>query len=449
MRQKTGLNRRTLLTGAAGSALWLAARTAAATNPVRAMRVGAPTTIPGNSGDTWAMAWADDDNLYSPVNDGMGFTEGGDVLSIFDARQRRLIERDPEASEKLFAEKSKAEAAKTFGITPEQFAELAVVWKRAGEWRTQYLGDADPHIGFNRISGTDPLNLTGINVNAFRELNTQDKGRQLTGAAGPFEVGADGRTWKSSGCSFIDGALYLGISRHDYGDPFGRRLRQDAIDASFIKSTDYGKTWTRSANENLESPMFPGARFATPYFVDYGRTRTSVDGADRYAYAISNNGFWDNGDTLILARVLRARLGALNGADWEFFRGGDGLSRASWARDVAHAKPILHDPQRLGETGAVYLPARRRYMMVTWYYPDGTGHAVGAAHKTVWNFHESPHPWGPWTQIGSHTWFPQGYYCPGICPRFQSADRVYVMTAGDFTNGVPYYHLTVVPIDLS
>jgi hypothetical protein len=86
--------------------------------------------------------------------------------------------------------------------------------------------------------------------------------------------------------------------------------------------------------------------------------------------------------------------------------------------------------------------------MVTWYYPDGARHGVGVSRRTVWNFYESPHPWGPWTRIGSHTWSPQGFYCPGICPKFQSADRIYVMTAGDFNNGLLYYHLTVVPVEL-
>jgi hypothetical protein len=88
-------------------------------------------------------------------------------------------------------------------------------------------------------------------------------------------------------------------------------------------------------------------------------------------------------------------------------------------------------------------------MMITWYYPNGTAHAIGSGPKTVWNFWESPHPWGPWTQIGSHTWFPQGYYCPAICPKFQTANRVYVITTGDYRNALPYYHLTVVPVELN
>lgn len=408
---------------------------------LEAVRVGRPTRIPGTEGDTWVLAWADDDNLYSPVNDGLGFTDLSDVLSIFDTEQQRLMENDPDATEKIWTKGRKAEAIKVFSMTRDQLEKLARLEK-------QEEGEAVT-VGFNRITGSDPLKLAGTNLNAsLREFKMQDRGKQLPSSPEPSEVGPDGRTWKSSGCSFIDGALYLAISRHDYGDPFGKRLRQDAINSSFIRSTDYGKTWARSAKENFQSPMFPGAHFATPYFIEYGRTQATVDGADRYVYAISNNGFWDNGDTLILGRVLRSRLSQLNGSDWEFFTGGEGSNSTNWTRDAERAKPILEDPRKLGETGAVYLPARRRYMMITWYYPDGTGHAVGAGHKTVWKFLESPHPWGPWTQIGSHTWFPQGYYCPGICPKFQSANRVYVMTTGDFTNSLPYYHLTVVPIEL-
>ncbi len=452
--------RRRFLTSAAGSALWLSMQRYAVANaaelssavqgyPLRSIRVGSPTRIPGNLGDTWAAAWGDDDNLYSPVNDGTGFTDFGDALSLFNADQRHLIENDPKASEKIESKNRRAEAMRAFSITPHQFEQMAALEKTAEEWKRKNLGEADPHIGFNRITGTDPLKLVGANINALREFNAQDRGKQIPFAPGPFEVGMDGRTWKSGGCSFIDGALYLVISRHDYGDPFGKRLRQDATNASIIKSTDYGKTWTRSPKANLNEPMFPGRKFATPYFIDYGRSRPTVDAAEHYVYAISNNGFWDNGDTLILGRVPRAKLGSLNGTDWEFFGGGDGLSNGSWTPDASNAKPILDAPLKLGETGAVYLRERQRYMMITWYYPDGTGHADGAAHRTIWNFHESPHPWGPWTSIGSHTWAPQGYYCPGVCPKFQSAERVYVVTAGDFTNDLPYYHLTVVPIDLS
>ena len=63
--------------------------------------------------------------------------------------------------------------------------------------------------------------------------------------------GKDGCTWKADGNLSLDGALFLWISRHQYGcsthDPHSRQF---ASNASLIKSTDHGKTWTRPAKEN-------------------------------------------------------------------------------------------------------------------------------------------------------------------------------------------------------
>jgi hypothetical protein len=263
------------------------------------------------------------------------------------------------------------------------------------------------------------------------------------------KVHEDGRTWKSSGCTFVDGALYWTLARHKYPEnEWQIGLRQDAINSSLVKSTDFGRSWTRSFDQNIKSPMFSGSGFATPYLIDYGRTADAVDGSDRYVYAISNNGFWDNGDTLILGRVERHRIGLLNGADWEFLSSGHEISEQIWTGDVTAAKPILSRPGKLGETGAVYLPTRGRYLMISWYYPAGSGYFRGASRTTVWDFYEAPKPWGPWSHIHSHTWFPQGYYCPSICPKFQSEDRIYVFTAGDFNDWWDYYRLTIVPVDL-
>jgi hypothetical protein len=125
MANKQSVDRRRFLTSAAGSALWLSIQRSAVANaamppstaqgyPLRSIRVGSPTTISGNEGDTWAAAWGDDDNLYSPVNDGAGFTDFSDTLSLFTADQRRLIENDPEASEKIGSKDRRAEATRAF-----------------------------------------------------------------------------------------------------------------------------------------------------------------------------------------------------------------------------------------------------------------------------------------------------------------------------------------------
>jgi hypothetical protein len=386
---------------------------------IHEIRVGSPIVLPDNFGDTWVTAWADDDNLYTPADDALGFG----IPAFLNKQAIKLFQSDYAEFEKQLTLGQKKDFDKLMGP-----------------------------INFNCVEGGDPRKLRGRTVNRVESFVALDRGS--TKPDGTLTGPPDGRSWKSSGCSFIDGALYWVVARHKYPEKENVvGLRQEAANASIVRSTDYGKSWVRSAKENLDAPMFPGPHFATPYFVDYGRSGLPVHGADRYVYAISNNGFWDNGDTLILGRVPRARLDSLSGADWQFFTGGDGLLDANWTSDAAAARPIMEKPGKFGMTGAVYLPARRRYMMIGWYYPGGSGYfkdALGASSiTTVWDFYEAPTPWGPWTYIHSHRWSPQGYYTPGICPKFQTANRVYVTTAGDFRNWWDHYHLTFVPIDLS
>jgi hypothetical protein len=295
------------------------------------------------------------------------------------------------------------------------------------------------NVAFNRLSGADPLRLTGATVNSMADY----------GAEG--QEGPDGCTWKSTGCLWIDGALYLSVGRHLYGEQSADpNRRQTAQNASIIKSTDLGKTWTRTAQQNYDTPMFPGRRFATPYFIQYGygHADVSADGANEYVYATSNNGFWDCGDDMVLARVPRAKLGLLSPHDWEFYRGGDGMLASAWTAKMADARQILVAPGKVGMTGAVYLAAQRRYFMVGWYYPAGGGKMPDAGTHTVWAFYESPRPWGPWAQIGSYDSTPAGLYSPEICPKFQDGNRIYAITAG-YWGSSPDYRLTIVPLELA
>jgi hypothetical protein len=180
-----------------------------------------------------------------------------------------------------------------------------------------------------------------------------------------------------------------------------------------------------------------------------------ADGSDKYVYALSNNGYWDNGDYVILGRCLRSKMPELNSADWQYYTQGDGADDASWTSNVRQAKAVLCDPDHLGMTRAVYLPKHQCYFMIGWYYPDGGGKfehsdglAVPSRYTSVWDFYVAAHPWGPWHTVGSHTWSPQGFYCPGVCPKFNSADEstLWVFTAGNWTT--PSYALTVVPLTL-
>ena len=295
------------------------------------------------------------------------------------------------------------------------------------------------NIAFNRIDGDDPLNLSGVTINPMGEY----------GAGG--EEGADGYTWKSSGCYAVEGVIYWVVARHQYGEKSGDpKLRQTAANASLIKSTNYGRTWVRSAKENYEAPMFPGRRFATPYFIEYGQDgKGKADQADQFIYAISNNGFWDNGDNLILGRVVRTKIAHLKGADWEYYTGGDGMQSTAWSHDINQARLVLENPGQLGMNGALYVPELERYLMIGWYYPAGGGKLKDACHETLWDFYESPKPWGPWTKVSSHRFYPQGYYSPQVWPKFirDQGRRLFAFTAGDWNNP-EVYRLTVVPLTI-
>lgn len=291
------------------------------------------------------------------------------------------------------------------------------------------------NIAFNRIDGRDPHHLSGKTINSMLPYGKES------------ERGPDGCTWKSSGCVCIDGVLYWVIARHRYGEESGDlHRRQTAQNASIIKSVDYGRTWIRSADLNYVAPMFPGRRFATPYFIEFGRNGAAPANVGDYIYAISNNGFWDCGDDMIVGRVARSQIGRLHAADWQFFTGGNGDS-ASWTGDLYRAQPVLSGAGKFGMTGATYLREYQRYLMVGWYYPAGGGKMAGAATHTVWDFYESPRPWGPWTKIGSYDSKPSGYYSPQVCQKFQTGDQVYAFTAGNW--GSPKdYRLTVVPLKI-
>jgi hypothetical protein len=295
---------------------------------------------------------------------------------------------------------------------------------------------ASANVAFNRISGDDPSHLSGITVNPM----------QAYGEAG--KKGPDGCTWKSSGCTFIDGVLYWVVARHEYGETSGDPYRrQPAHNASIIKSIDYGRTWTRPADVNYQAPMFSGRRFATPYFIEFGREGSGNANVGDYVYALSNNGFWDCGDDMVLGRVARSKISLLNGSDWEYYTGGNGGDRSAWTKNMNDAKPVLEGERRFGMGGAVYLHAHKRYFMIGWYYPAGGGKMKGAQTHTAWDFYESPQPWGPWTRIGSYDSQPSGYYSPQVCPKFQTPDKVFVFTAGNWESS-PDYRLTVVPLDI-
>lgn len=379
--------------------------------------IGEPIVVPGNFGDTWSLAWADDGRLYSPSNDSFAFT----IPPFLDERQVRLRDRhwetgDPSDEQRFFDQ-----------LSPEE--------------RRAFWHDYRP-IAFNRLDGKSPASLRGTAVNAMADYGFFPPEQLDAVVASGMPQNDVGTTWKSSGSTFVDGVFYWTVARHTYPhDTNIVGLRQSARDASIIRSDDYGQTWYRSAQENLDRPMFPGSAFATPYFVCYAPEAIGVHGSDMYVYAISNNGYWDNGDTMILGRVAKSAIRELDATAWEFYAGAD-----AWADTPEAAQPILDQAGTLGSTGATYLTDREVYLLVAWHYAGGSGFYGDNSNTTIWTFYEAPEPWGPWTEVHSHTWSPQGYYCPSVSAKFQTRDTIYIATAGDFKNWWDWYRLTFVPV---
>jgi hypothetical protein len=297
------------------------------------------------------------------------------------------------------------------------------------------------NLAFNALSGETPDALAGRQVNPMTEY----------GRGG--QKGPDNATWKACGQECIDGVFYAFVSRNTYGsDSHDPLTRQTAVNASLIQSTDRGRTWTRSAQENYDRPMWPGASFGAPFFVHYGRNGGQVeqDDARRYVYACSTNGFWNDGDTLILGRVPRSQISGLRSADWEYLCGADGSVSSSWSRSIGRAIPILDRPSRCGQTPITFIPELGVYLLVSWYNTEKMTRWF-EPNRMRYDFYQAPHPWGPWTPAGSadDSFLGPGWhmYGPSICAAFQQR-RGSDVEVSLFTAGCPFDDVRTSPYKL-
>ena len=294
-------------------------------------------------------------------------------------------------------------------------------------------------VAFGKLIGDDPNNLRGVTISDM-------------GGYGQTEIGPDKANWKTMNSYCVDGVLYMFVTRCLYPEHSGDANHRHVFkNSTIIKSTDKGVTWTRSSAESYSNPMFPGLRFGAPYFVWYGKNgAATVDNADQYVYAISNNGHFEDGDNYVLGRVSKSKLPNLNAADWEFYKGGDGMSGGNWIREVDQAKPVLKDSLNCSMTGMTYIPGLGRYVMVVWHY---TTYNLRTDPRTIDNYYEAPKPWGPWTKFKSVDTDKLGWYVPIIGQKFQTkvdANTVncILYPTGNYQNK-SLYKLDYIPITLS
>lgn len=324
--------------------------------------------------------------------------------------------------------------------------EWAPTWGKDGNLYTgnddgkSFGGIGNKNIAFGKLVGDNAYHLKGITINEMKDY----------GYAG--EKAADSASWKTMNSYSVGGVLYMFVTRCLYPEQSGdKKNRHVFTNSSIIKSNDNGVTWTRPEQENYKNPMFPGLRFGAPYFVWYGKDgAASADNADKYIYAVSNNGHFEDGDNYVIGRVHRSKLSNLDAADWQFYTGGDGMQNRGWSNDVNKSKPVLQDSMNCSMTGMTYIRDLKRYVMVVWHY---TTYNLRTDPRTINDYYEAPKPWGPWTKFKSVDTDMLGWYVPIIGQKFQTkvnagAVQCMLYPTGYYINPC-LYKMNYIPVTLS
>jgi hypothetical protein len=262
----------------------------------------------------------------------------------------------------------------------------------------------------------------------------------------------DNCCWKGSSLTCIDGVLYLAAARNRYGNGDPKQFQiQQVWDSVIIKSSDHGKTW--SDLPPLGQSMFPGHTFGNPAFVQYGKNGAAgPHESDKYVYAVSNDGTWNNGNTMALGRVPRDKIGNLDAKDWEFVNDFTKDYQPVWKPRHDTAMYIFRVPGRTGVCGMAYLPGLNIYVLPQWHYPS----LNKWPEEVVWNtsrfeLYSAPAPWGPWSLFHVQEMKPQGFYNPAVMQKFTSADgkSFQLICAGDFsTPDHPYYGVNTISVTI-
>jgi len=296
---------------------------------------------------------------------------------------------------------------------------------------------------------------------------------KISGAGNQFDIvrvnempgflGGGGHGPKPCGMISVDGNLYLAAQNLlGWKPPRHGQNSQHGSDATIIKSTDKGMTWTPDLDEMLIAmekeqhvrstwtwttppeqrgtykdwtPMFPGNLFGGPSFIQYGRNNEAA--LDDYVYAVSGD-HWDNGTEMRLGRVTKDRI--LDAKSWEFAVVDDNTSEVSWTNDLYKSVPVLSIDRHLSLPEMVYLSSAKKYLLATWALHTDY-HANDGSELTIL---ESENPWGPFSLVHYEwMWYKEeaGLYCPRIPLKWfdEQAMTGYMLASGNWITVTQYY----------
>jgi hypothetical protein len=217
---------------------------------------------------------------------------------------------------------------------------------------------------------------------------------------------------------------------------------------AIIYSDDFGKTWKNIPSP--QTPVFFSPTFGAPAFLTFGPGNSQTPQSLRpYVYAISNDGSWETGNHVYLARVHQDSI--LNSEAWYFLSKIEKGNKTEWSKNINQMKPIFTDSNHVGHPTITYNPQLKRYILCI--SSDVVPHRQNQSleQSKLWDvasemqLYEGVNPWGPWYLF--HTEKPWGgkehtCYIPQIPQAWLSKDGLsgYVLFAGDYIKRkVEYY----------
>lgn len=323
-----------------------------------------------------------------------------------------------------------------------------------------YSGQPNGNVVLNKppwTTGTPGFFTLNTTANAINTFNSN---------LGTYQQAATNNTWKSCGLIAIsDGAntdLFSGLSFDTYATaaPW-----IEAGIAGTIASVDSASAATPASWFGLPpspavlpatTPTFNSQQFGSPCFIQYAAgyvnstlPTPSPDNSGTYLYATSNDGGWNAGSNVYLARIPLATIEVSLGgslaaasvpANWQFYNslgcaGGDGMNSACWISALASATPIYTSANKAARSQMTYLPATNRYILGEWYFPLMGGptkltqtQAIAVMSSQL-QYIDCAKPW-LCTGVVSTNDFPiQGYYQPTIVPNSLALDGGFTATA--------------------
>jgi hypothetical protein len=216
--------------------------------------------------------------------------------------------------------------------------------------------------------------------------------------------------------------------------------------AALMYTDDFGTTWQNVPG--ADTPYFLGPRFAGLAFVGFGPGYTGVPAfLGDYVYAISNDGNWEGGDAVFLARAPTTQV--LDRTQWEFWAGeGAGLEPAEpvWTAHEDDAAPIYADPGFVGHPTMVWNQGLGRFLLSlgsdstphNWDVPSDVARETWHRRREL-KILEGPTPWGPWGVVHfDQDWEGERVaYLPQIPAKWLSEDGLSgtLMFSGDYRFG--------------